>query len=622
MVERKDKRAPVSLKVRFKSATVDEFIEQYSKDLSRGGVFIKSNTPMAVGTLLKFELQLKDESRLINGVGRVVWKRDPGPDVTDDNPAGMGIKFIKMDPDSKAVVDRVVSGRPDANNTYEAGNSSPPASEQPFFPSTSSEQDLPPPEDRTQIRHASEFLASALAGTKGQAASEAEKKAEEARARTAEIEKQRTEQAAREKAAREREEEEAVRREREEQERIVREAMAAAQAIGSSASMPPGSIPPGSIPPASLPPQAEKEQAERESRASEEWKRRSSAPGSAKAADAKPTPSKKPEPAAKKKPGPAKVPSERPPAPAEASKSRALPIAAVLIAALGGAYLVFNPGKAKHVEPETTPQLEPAQQPAPTPTPEPGPTQAPAPEPAPEPTPAPEPQAPAPTPAPAPTVAMIDVRIEANLEGATLWTNDVERGASPQTVSLPEGQTVKVRAKFPGFAEATRDVTVRAGLGPVRLVMSTLRYVLRVETIPPGATVAVSGARPIRAPGEVTVPWLHETTTVTVSKQGFERATQQIRPEAFVEESGAMRHSLSITLQPAVIAAPSRPATPGGPRTRRPHEAAGEEPGAEPPSAAPEPSAPAPEPEPTPAPAPEPPHENPPASPIPENPFE
>ena len=72
---RKSKRAPVSLKVRFKSATVDEFIEQYSADISKGGIFIKSEEPLPPGTLLKFEFQLKDNSPLIQGVGRVVWKR-------------------------------------------------------------------------------------------------------------------------------------------------------------------------------------------------------------------------------------------------------------------------------------------------------------------------------------------------------------------------------------------------------------------------------------------------------------------------------------------------------------------------------------------------------------------
>ena len=108
---RKDKRAPVSLKVRFKSATVDQFIEQYSMDISRGGLFIKSKSPMPVGTLLKFEFQLKDESRLIQGVGRVVWMRMAEQSSEPDRPPGMGVKFIKMDPQSRAIVERIVAPR-------------------------------------------------------------------------------------------------------------------------------------------------------------------------------------------------------------------------------------------------------------------------------------------------------------------------------------------------------------------------------------------------------------------------------------------------------------------------------------------------------------------------------
>ena len=101
---RKDRRAPLSLKVRFKSATIDEFLEHYSRNISRGGLFIKTKNPMSVGTLLKFELQLKDESRLIHGVGRVVWIREQSDG--SDEPSGMGIKFIKMDDDSRALVER------------------------------------------------------------------------------------------------------------------------------------------------------------------------------------------------------------------------------------------------------------------------------------------------------------------------------------------------------------------------------------------------------------------------------------------------------------------------------------------------------------------------------------
>jgi uncharacterized protein (TIGR02266 family) len=169
-------------------------------DISKGGLFIKSKTPMSIGTLLKFEFRLKDESRLIHGVGRVVWKRDE--DGGAGKAPGMGIKFIKMDPESRALVDKMVGKRGDAPGRYEEGQEGGEAPAEPaagggsFFPSTTPQNQLPPPEDRTQVRHASEFLASALSeGGAKSASKDAEKKAEEARKRTEEIEKKRAEAA-------------------------------------------------------------------------------------------------------------------------------------------------------------------------------------------------------------------------------------------------------------------------------------------------------------------------------------------------------------------------------------------------------------------------------------------
>lgn len=196
---RKDKRAPVSLKVRFKSATLDEFIEHYAADISRGGLFIKSKQPMAIGTLLKFELQLKDESRIVQGVGRVVWKREAA-DAGEGKPAGMGIKFIKMEGDSKSMVERIVDARQDPGH-YDEGKPtdlsdegdaiapSEPAPAAPFFPTAGGPAAQPAPEDRTSVRHAAELLAQALAGTDdSQTKAEAESGAEAARRRTAQIE--------------------------------------------------------------------------------------------------------------------------------------------------------------------------------------------------------------------------------------------------------------------------------------------------------------------------------------------------------------------------------------------------------------------------------------------------
>ena len=115
---RKDKRAKVvSLNVRYKSATVDEFIENHSHDVSKGGLFVKTPTPFPPGTLLKFEIRLAGDKSVISGVGRVVWKREP-TQAGAEKPAGMGVKFIKIDDSSRAIIDRLITQKADAGSAY------------------------------------------------------------------------------------------------------------------------------------------------------------------------------------------------------------------------------------------------------------------------------------------------------------------------------------------------------------------------------------------------------------------------------------------------------------------------------------------------------------------------
>jgi len=239
---RKDPRAKVlTMTVRYKSATVDEFIEHHSHDVSRGGIFIKTPSPFLPGTLLKFEIRIADDKPMLQGVGRVVWKREPagaGP----DKPAGMGVKFIKVDEASRALIDRLVTSKGAAASAYDsepadlgatapaAGPPAPPALQpraanpapvgaaparpagvapvgpavrkatmiglginaasaaaaasqspsagktrsvpprpapEPMFPKTNSEQDMPPPEERTVMKQAAQLLEEALKGAGG-----------------------------------------------------------------------------------------------------------------------------------------------------------------------------------------------------------------------------------------------------------------------------------------------------------------------------------------------------------------------------------------------------------------------------------------------------------------------
>ena len=105
---RQAKRTPVTLKIKFKSATLDEFIERYAVDVSHGGIFIRTKEPLAVGTSMKFEFQLKDATPLINGEGTVVWTRENDPTRPGVAP-GMGVRFDRLGDGSQNVLEKILA---------------------------------------------------------------------------------------------------------------------------------------------------------------------------------------------------------------------------------------------------------------------------------------------------------------------------------------------------------------------------------------------------------------------------------------------------------------------------------------------------------------------------------
>jgi uncharacterized protein (TIGR02266 family) len=105
---RQASRSPVTLKIKFKSATLDQFIERYSVDVSHGGIFIRTKDPLPVGTTLRFEFQLKDATPLIAGDGTVVWTREFDPNRSGVAP-GMGVRFDRLPGESQAILDRILS---------------------------------------------------------------------------------------------------------------------------------------------------------------------------------------------------------------------------------------------------------------------------------------------------------------------------------------------------------------------------------------------------------------------------------------------------------------------------------------------------------------------------------
>jgi len=79
-------RAPIELKVDYKK--LNSFFADYTKNISKGGTFIKTKKPLPVGTRFLFKLTVPQRTSPFELLGEVVWSTAEGEE------PGMGIKFV------------------------------------------------------------------------------------------------------------------------------------------------------------------------------------------------------------------------------------------------------------------------------------------------------------------------------------------------------------------------------------------------------------------------------------------------------------------------------------------------------------------------------------------------
>lgn len=98
---RRHERTALSILVQYRFNSFEEFITEYSVDLSPGGIFLQTDEPREVGAMVYLQFSLLDGSRLIEGLGKVVWVNRP-EDKT--RTPGMGIEFVNFDEESAALI--------------------------------------------------------------------------------------------------------------------------------------------------------------------------------------------------------------------------------------------------------------------------------------------------------------------------------------------------------------------------------------------------------------------------------------------------------------------------------------------------------------------------------------
>jgi len=97
---RKDDRVTINKEF----SSFDAFLEEYVTNISRTGAFIRSKTPLPIGTKVNLMFTvIMDDIETIEGVGEVVR--------VEENPPGMGVVFREVSSYSKGIIERLLVGR-------------------------------------------------------------------------------------------------------------------------------------------------------------------------------------------------------------------------------------------------------------------------------------------------------------------------------------------------------------------------------------------------------------------------------------------------------------------------------------------------------------------------------
>jgi type IV pilus assembly protein PilZ len=107
---RQEQRAPIELKVEYKR--LNTFFYDYTKNISKGGTFIKTDRPLDTGTVFLFRIQVPAVGAAIELRGEVRWVVRPGepppPPLPADHEPGMGIRFMYQSDDEREAFERSV----------------------------------------------------------------------------------------------------------------------------------------------------------------------------------------------------------------------------------------------------------------------------------------------------------------------------------------------------------------------------------------------------------------------------------------------------------------------------------------------------------------------------------
>jgi len=100
-----ERRLPIRITVEYEDT--EDFLTDYTANLSIGGMFIETKDPLAVSTRFRLRFSVPDRDEPIDTVAVVRWSQPASK--TSPMAPGMGVRFEELSPDDMAVVQAMLS---------------------------------------------------------------------------------------------------------------------------------------------------------------------------------------------------------------------------------------------------------------------------------------------------------------------------------------------------------------------------------------------------------------------------------------------------------------------------------------------------------------------------------
>ncbi len=103
---RYQRRLPVRITVEYKE--MEDFLTDYTANLSIGGMFIETDEPLGVGTHFRLRFSVPNREAPIDTVAEVRWAQ--GKTAGSPMAPGMGVRFQELSPADQTAVQDMLAG--------------------------------------------------------------------------------------------------------------------------------------------------------------------------------------------------------------------------------------------------------------------------------------------------------------------------------------------------------------------------------------------------------------------------------------------------------------------------------------------------------------------------------